>query len=222
MGKNKISRRTFLKILSASVLSPFPFHNLESSSFVESRPQIYLTIDDGPQSNMEKILLNLKGDNKATFFLIGNRLGSRQSYLVRKAIESGHTIGNHSYSHPQFSRISEDRVRKEIESTEKLISAAYSDVGKEDPKLFRFPFGDSKNHYAKHFLEERDYRAVRWDLDTFDWKVYSKKFERSIADIGRTLDKAKHGDIILAHDNQITADYIVPYCGEKYVSRALA
>lgn len=179
---------------------------------------IYLTIDDGPGKHLESILQNLK-NGKATFFLVGRAMENLEGYsLVRKALEAGHQLGNHSYSHPFFSRLSLDKAKSEIEKTDLLLEKVYREAGKINPKLFRFPFGDNgcmgckrKNEHKREInslLENLGYSAYSWNLDGEDWKYGRGKTVESI--LGKLM-MIKSGDIILTHENVITARYIVPY-----------
>src|SRR5712691_5101954 len=94
---------------------------------------VWLTFDDGPHaSNTERVLRTLdKFKIKATFFVVGEN-ARRLEDLVRKAFEQGHRIGNHSFTHPDLTKLGEDQVREEIQKTDDII-AKYT----EPEKVFR-------------------------------------------------------------------------------------
>jgi len=102
-----------------------------------------LTFDDGPSENFSKLLnFLLKNKYKAIFFCEGKNLEKKihEKDLI-KAIKLGYLIGNHSYSHPNFSTISSRKGREEILKTDKIISELYKKAKiKQKIKLFRFPF----------------------------------------------------------------------------------
>jgi len=184
--------------------------------------KIYVTIDDGPKNDMDVILEEL-GEKKVTFFMIGELLDTNYGFNIAcKTLELGHEIGNHSYSHPEFSKISVDKAKKEIERTGKIINNVYKSVGKKNPLLFRFPYGDSGYYFGKRgfvgnrdkkkeiaeFLSELGYTTYYWTLDTEDWKYYrGMSFDK----IMRNLRKTKNNDIVLMHDLPITIKRIIPY-----------
>ena len=214
-----MERREFLKkgavflssiLISKKVLSEEQLNkSLIELEPLDPRKNIYLTIDDGPRKNMPKILENL-GNNKAIFYLIGCQIKSQSGFdMACRALEKGHVLGNHSYTHPVFSGISLEKAKDEILRTEELIEKAYSNLGvNKFRKFFRFPYGAKKTSVAE-FLKESGYETQYWDIDSEDWKHYSKS-HKSQERILRDCMKAKEGDIVLTHDLSITAELIIP------------
>ena len=115
--------------------------------------KIILTIDDSPSCKFEEIFsfLSAKGI-QATFFCIGNKIDGNEASLI-EAILQGHIIGNHSFSHPHFSRLEIEECLTEISLTDDLIKQLYLDAGFKDyPKVFRFPYGDKGDlKFGHHF-----------------------------------------------------------------------
>ncbi|WP_066892888.1 polysaccharide deacetylase family protein [Clostridium nigeriense] len=102
---------------------------------------------------------------KATFFIMGgwvNYSEENKDKLI-KIKEGGHEIGNHSYIHPMFSKISEERMKAEVEKTNKIIE----DTVGEKVKLFRFPSGDY-NEKACKFIANEGMMSIQWDVDIFN------------------------------------------------------
>ena len=153
--------------------------------------KIALTFDDGPHPKQTvKIaeLLNLY-DVKATFFVIGI---NAQNYptALKKIIESGHEIGNHTFSHNILKSMPRLKIEEEIFNTEKEIQKELH----ERPKLIRPPgglYGDNLIEIAK----EENYKIILWTIDTHDWAHASTD---SI--VNNILKNIKDGDIILFHD----------------------
>src|ERR1700719_535353 len=81
-------------------------------------PYIALTFDDGPSAKLTPKLLDLLAAHhiKATFFLIGENAAEFPSIVAREAKE-GHEIGNHSWSHPNFGKMSDDGIRTQLRKT---------------------------------------------------------------------------------------------------------
>lgn len=148
---------------------------------------IALTFDDGPNYNTSKVLGVLEEYNvPATFFVLGSKIKGNE-HIIKRIKESGSEIGNHTYNHKILTRLEEDEIKKEIDSTSKEI---YNVIG-EYPTLLRPSYG-IVNKKVKSMANNP---IIIWDIDTLDWKYHNSK---RIA--GRVLSKAKDGDIVLMHD----------------------
>jgi peptidoglycan/xylan/chitin deacetylase (PgdA/CDA1 family) len=185
----------------------------------ETPKEIYLTIDDGPGKYMGEILETL-GENKATFFIVGDQCGDEQKLsLLEKAVKSGHILGNHSFHHPSFPSISLERGKSEIKKTDDIIEGVYKKAEVERKiKLFRFPGGATKNSIIP-YLNELGYKPIKvwsqeddWNIDTEDWR-YGKG--RGAESIMSTCRQTKDKDVVLVHDMPnglpFTAHTIIPY-----------
>lgn len=153
---------------------------------------IALTFDDGPERNITPKVIDVlnKYKVKGTFFFEGG-LVKNNTDIVKKAFLSGHQIAGHSYSHPQFTRISKEQVQSEVSKTNQLINKA---IGK-TPLFLRPPYGDIDESCLSALDEE--YKSVIWSMDTFDWVNKTKASEISRF----VIDAAEPGDIILMHSS---------------------
>lgn len=133
-----------------------------------------------------------KHEIKATFFVMGKwAIYPKENMEVLKNIYlKGHEIGNHSYLHPMFSKISKDRMEKEINDTNKVIK----EVIGEDIRLFRFPSGDF-NSLGVEVVENMGMYPIQWNVDSIDWKNIGEDYE-----FKRVKDNIKPGSIILYHN----------------------
>ena len=88
-------------------------------------PYIAMTFDDGPNEKLTPRLLNLLAAHhiKATFFVIGQNVVEHPE-IVQRAAREGHEIGNHSWSHPNLGKMSDEGVRRELQKTEDAIKSA--------------------------------------------------------------------------------------------------
>jgi len=155
-------------------------------------PYIALTFDDGPSATLTPKLLDLLAAHhmKATFFVVGQNAADHPD-ILRRAVKEGHEIANHSWSHPNLGKMSDDAVRREVQKTDDAISAA---IGKR-PTLLRPPYG-SITARQKHWIhEEFGYRIIIWDVDPLDWKRPGPSVVTS-----RILKETHAGSIVLAHD----------------------
>lgn len=133
-----------------------------------------------------------KHEIKATFFVMGKwAIYPKENMEVLKNIYlKGHEIGNHSYLHPMFSKISKDRMEKEINDTNKVIK----EIIGEDIRLFRFPSGDF-NSLGVEVVENMGMYPIQWNVDSIDWKNIGEDYE-----FKRVKDNIKPGSIILYHN----------------------
>lgn len=157
-----------------------------------SQPAVALTFDDGGSVYRVKTILDILASYqvKATFFLLGNWVNDNPD-LVRRMVADGHEIGNHSYSHPRFTWLSEAEIRREIDVTQTAIAEA---IGRAPAALFRPPYG-SYNGGVISTVKDMGYEAVvMWDIDTRDWSGVS-----GAAISEHVLGNVSPGSIVLFH-----------------------
>lgn len=148
---------------------------------------IALTFDDGPNYNTNKVLDVLeKYDVPATFFVLGSKIKGNE-YILKRIINSGSEIGNHTYNHLILTKYKEDKIFEEINNTSELIYEVTGDY----PKLLRPSYGIVNNKVKKL----SNYPIIIWDIDTLDWKYHNSN---RIAN--RVINKVSDGDIVLMHD----------------------
>lgn len=186
-----------------------------SSSYSQKNSQIlFLTFDDGPLPCTSKILETLASTrHRATFFVVGQNLSNPSlREIAIRALQQGHEIGNHSFTHPDFSTISAKRAEREITQTHRLILDLHADAGM-DPRsrklFFRFPYGvagsSSTIKACKRILAELNYSIAYWDLDTNDWQIEFAGFRFGQSRLVNVMARAKTQDVILLHDRNRTA-----------------
>jgi peptidoglycan/xylan/chitin deacetylase (PgdA/CDA1 family) len=155
-------------------------------------PYVALTFDDGPSAKLTPKLLDLLAAHhiKATFFVIGQNVVENPEITGRAARE-GHEIGNHSWSHPNFAKMSDDAVRRELRKTDDAIRTATG----ASPTLLRPPYGSITAREKKWIAEEFGYKTVLWDVDPLDWKRPGPA-----AVCNRIVRNTRAGSIVLSHD----------------------
>lgn len=169
----------------------------EESSLQDSKaPCVALTFDDGPSVYTSKLLDILKDEDvKATFFVLGKSAAVQKQTLKRMA-EEGHNIGNHSYDHKDFSKISTEEAIKQISLTDEITE----EITGSKPYYFRFPYGA----YTKDKLPLVNRPIISWNIDPLDWKY------RDAEKIAAEMSKASANAIILAHDIHKTTVEAIP------------
>lgn len=155
---------------------------------------LYLTFDNGYENGYTPAILDvLKEKNvKATFFVTGHYIED-QPELLKRMVQEGHIIGNHSWSHPDMSTLNADRIRQEIEKVNASIAAI---TPQKETVYFRPPRG---------IFNERVLKIVRdMGMETIFWSIAYKDWER---DVSRGKDYAYQqvvkqfhpGAVILLH-----------------------
>ncbi|PYL25780.1 MAG: hypothetical protein DMF44_01560, partial [Verrucomicrobia bacterium] len=155
-------------------------------------PYIAMTFDDGPSAALTPKLLDLLATHhiKATFFVIGENVAEHPEIVARAARE-GHEIASHSWSHPNFAKMSQESVRSQLQRTDDAIKSA---IGK-SPTLLRPPYGSITEREKRWIHDEFGYDIVLWDVDPLDWKRPGPAVVRN-----RILKETRPGSIVLSHD----------------------
>ncbi|MFN2474833.1 MAG: polysaccharide deacetylase family protein [Chthoniobacterales bacterium] len=155
-------------------------------------PYIAMTFDDGPSAKLTPKLLDLLAAHhmKVTFFVVGQCVAENPE-IVKRALREGHEIANHSWSHPNLGKMSDDAVRHELQKTDDAIKAATG----VRPTLMRPPYGSLTARQKNWIHDEFGYRIIIWDVDPLDWKRPGPSVVRE-----RILRETHPGSIILAHD----------------------
>jgi peptidoglycan/xylan/chitin deacetylase (PgdA/CDA1 family) len=155
--------------------------------------RVALTFDDGPDNELTPKLLDIlkKCDVKVSFFVIGNRVDNAPEVLIR-AVEEGHLVLNHSYSHPEFRKLDERAIKKDIMDDEDKI---YSVIGLR-PAIVRPPYG-SVDQRINNIIKGLGYKTALWSIDTLDWQNRNK--DKIISNV---MSRLKDDDIILLHMNE--------------------
>jgi peptidoglycan/xylan/chitin deacetylase (PgdA/CDA1 family) len=166
--------------------------NITVNSVHVDGPYIAMTFDDGPSATLTPKLLDLLAAHhiKATFFVIGENVAEHPEIVARAARE-GHEIANHSWSHPNLGKMSDEGVRRQLQQTDDAIKNA---TGKR-PTLMRPPYGSITAREKRWIHDEFDYDIILWDVDPYDWKRPGPAVVRS-----RILKETRPGSIVLSHD----------------------
>ena len=174
--------------------------------------KIVLTFDDGPDPVWTpKILDILEQENvKAAFFIVGQN-GQDNPDLVRRIVNEGHEIGNHSFTHPNLGEIPESVTDLELNTTQRLIES----ITGHSTLLFRAPyFGDAEPRTPEEvepasLAQDLGYISVGLHIDPDDWKTTNNDGTPHTADeiVDEVLQGAavttpeERGSIVLLHDS---------------------
>lgn len=151
---------------------------------------IALTFDDGPDLKYTPQILDILQEKqvKATFFVVGMQV-NKYPEVLKRIEDEGHLVGNHSYYHPNFTKLSSDELAEEINNTDDKIFEVLGHV----PTMVRPPYG-SLNDEVKQQLHDMDKEIVLWNIDPRDWDG------SSVEDMfDNIMDNARDGGNILLH-----------------------
>lgn len=153
---------------------------------------VALTFDDGSDgTNVNKILDILSANNvKATFFLTGSGAKNHPSW-IKNISAKGHQLGNHSYSHPDFTKLTAAKMKSELDTTETTIKGI---TGKSTKPIFRAPFGASNAAVLKAVGDAGYTHTIQWNIDTVDWKGIS-----ATEITNKVVNNIVPGSIVLMH-----------------------
>ncbi len=167
-------------------LRKLPIYSVETDE-----KKIAVTFDAAwSAEDTDQLIEILKKHNaKATFFAVGDWV-EKNPDAVKKLHESGHEMGNHSDTHPSFSKISREEIKEEILNCNMKIE----DITGVAPKLVRAPSGDYDNKSIE-VTESLGMKMIQWDCDSLDYK------KLSVDEIyNRITSKVQNGSILLFHN----------------------
>ena len=145
----------------------YPGHEQRSSKGPEKI--VALTFDDGPDKVYTPQVLDILREKgvRATFFLIGSRV-DEDADVAKRIAEEGHSIGNHSYSHPKLTKAS-PLLAQELERTKEALAR----LGISDNGFFRPPYGAAEPSLIEQ-AADLGYRVAMWSIDSLDWRGLSR------------------------------------------------
>ena len=170
--------------------------------------QFVLTFDDGPNPKVTPKILDTLKEHKiqgAVFFVTGAN-AQRYPDLLKRIVAEGHVLGNHTWSHPDLTKVSQATVLSELKKTDAAVDKV---LGYDYPlKLVRPPYGATNKSVLGTLHDKYGGKSVVWQVDSLDWRVQSdlrqgKKTtpltDRVVSGV-KAMDKKGNGGVILMHD----------------------
>ena len=156
---------------------------------------LYLTFDAGYENGYTAGILDVLAKHKApaAFFLTGHYV-DKNADLVRRMVEEGHIVGNHTMHHPDMSKMAtKEAFAKELQELEEAFQKA---TGKELPKFYRPPQGVYSEENLK-MAQELGYNTVFWSLAYADWDNDNQPSPEKA--FGKLLPRTHNGAVVLLH-----------------------
>ena len=177
-----------------------------------TRKVLYLTFDAGYENGCTEKILDVLKDQQvpAAFFLVGNYL-EKNADLVRRMVEEGHIVGNHTMHHYDMSRLTgKDAFSAELQDLEVL----YREVtGREMPKFYRPPQGIYSEENLR-MAKELGYKTVFWSLAYVDWNNDAQPTREDA--FRKLLPRTHPGAVVLLHSTSRTNAAILEELIEKW------
>ncbi len=181
----------------------FGFEQFKAYDFLRER-EVVLTFDDGPWPGNTQAVLKALADQctKALFFPIGKH-AMWHPEILKQVVAAGHTIGSHSWSHADLSKLTIEQAKEEFEKGASAVRAA---LGTSEASFFRFP-GLRNPPEMLAYLGTRNVGIFSTDMDSFDFKI--RKPEQVVVSVIAKLKKRGKG-IVLLHDFQHPTSLALP------------
>ena len=172
----------------------------------KDKKYVYLTFDEGYEAGYTEQILNTLKDNdvKAAFFITAHYLNS-QTDLVKRMIEEGHIVGNHTVNHYSMPDIDDDKLKTEITD---LHAAVFNKTGYE-MKYLRPPKGEFSER-TLDITRKLGYTTVMWSFAYDDWDEDNQKGEEYAKE--KIISNIHPGCIILLHGNSKDNTNVLDYC----------
>lgn len=172
---------------------------------------IALTIDAAWDDDKTPFILETlaRYNVKATFFICGF-WAEAYPETVKAIHDAGHTVGNHTMTHPHMTKISNDSISEEIGTLNDLLFQ----ITGERPTLFRAPYGEYDDNVIRK-VRSLGMEPIQWDIDSIDWKP--ERSSQTILD--SVLAKLHGGAIILCHNNGYKIEEYLPVLIETALAR---
>ena len=155
-----------------------------------SKPMVALTFDDGPSKYTAGILDVLEAnDARATFFMVGNRMGSYPA-TVKRMVDLGCEPASHTWDHTYITSLSGAALQANLDRVDQTLAS----IAGVQTVIMRPP-GGFINDASKAALAQKGVPAVFWSIDTLDWKT-----RNAGQTVNTVLGNVRDGDIILMHD----------------------
>ena len=165
-----------------------------------SKNVIYLTFDAGYENGCTAKILDTLKTHKVTaaFFLVGNYI-AQNADLVRRMVEEGHIVGNHTMHHYDMSKLAEkESFSKELTDLENLFRET---TGQELPKFYRPPQGIYSEENLR-MAQELGYKTVFWSLAYVDWQNDAQPTKEQA--FSKLLPRIHPGAVVLLHSTSQT------------------
>lgn len=186
--------------------------------------RIALTFDDGPDPKVTPAILDTLRENnlKATFFVSGDR-ATQHPELIRRIVREGHTLGNHTHSHPNMALLSPGDIHKELRRTQQAVNRALG--YRYEMVMMRPPYGEPYFSYQnalprfRAIIRRQTLAPILWDIDSKDWALAGQP-DSIVRTVLRSTGES--GGVVLMHDTHESTAKALPRIINRYEKKELS
>ncbi|WP_431800549.1 delta-lactam-biosynthetic de-N-acetylase [Halobacillus andaensis] len=155
---------------------------------------IYFTFDNGYEQGYTDDVLDVLKEQEvpAAFFVTGHYINSAPD-LLKRMVKEGHTVGNHSWSHPDFTTSSKEKIKQELDKVE----SAVADITEQKTMTFLRPPRGTFNSRTLEWTRELGYIHAFWSIAFVDWETNQQKGWEYAFD--NVMEQVHPGAVILLH-----------------------
>lgn len=169
------------------------YGDLDACAISEEENRIILTFDQGYENGYTaKILDTLKEKNVSAIFFLTGDYAKKETALVKRMIDEGHTLGNHGMTHGSLPALSTDAAKEEIMSLHNYVRDTYG----YEMQYFRCPCGEY-SEAALETVQQCGYKTLFWSFAYVDWKTDSQPAPSD--GLKKLTESAHSGEILLLH-----------------------
>ena len=159
-----------------------------------------LTFDDGPDGVVTPQLLDVLRKHRvhATFFVVGHMI-AKYPHIVKRIIDDGHAIANHSWAHYRLDEMTQEQVGLQLSSTTQSLEQLNVPMA-----AYARPPGGRFNNFVIHAAKSQDLTLVMWDVNAADYKSPDGTLPEPSVIQSRVVRRVKPGSIVLMHNSMAT------------------
>ena len=168
---------------------------------------LYLTFDEGYENGYTGKILDVLKENQvpAAFFITGPYI-KKEEDLIKRMVNEGHIVGNHTVNHPSMPDISESEIKEELDN----LNKSFNELTGKNMRFFRPPMGEYSENTLK-VTSEMGYTNVFWSFAYKDWETKNQKGTGYA--YNQIMDGVHDGAILLLHavssDNANILDKVI-------------
>lgn len=181
---------------------------------------MYLTFDEGYENGYTSIILDVlkKTDTPAAFFVTGPYI-ENEPELIKRMVDEGHIVGNHTVNHPSMPDVSDEKIAEELSG----LNEKFNKLTGENMKFMRPPRGEFSERTLA-IIQKNGYKSIFWSIAYADWNT--KTVKGSDYAVNQVTKQFHNGAIILLHavsvDNANALEEIINTAKQQgYVFKSL-
>ena len=165
--------------------------------------KIQITVDDAPGLSTAAMLATLRKFRIQTMFFVEGEFVRKRPDDLTSILRDGHQLGLHTWDHPKLTRMTEEKIREEFQSTDDLVKQL---TGKSMAPNWRPPYGAADDRVKRIASSLGFTKMWLWDVDSLDWK-HMRNTKATVAEVEKGLTRTRKVTCdVLFHDKQTSVE----------------